>query len=66
MTALAEKIPTLTAHDRCDRCIAQANVCATMPSGSSVYLCSHHGRRFEPKLREQGAVLYDAFGLVSA
>ena len=39
---IREYVP-LTASDRCDRCGAQAFVRATMPNGSDLLFCRHHG-----------------------
>ena len=44
--------PPLTAADRCDRCTAQAYIRVTMPSGSELLFCAHHGHAYETKLRE--------------
>jgi hypothetical protein len=56
MTAIAEP---LTALDRCDRCGAQAYVRVTMPTGSDLIFCAHHGREYAPKLLELDAVILD-------
>ncbi len=39
----------LTAHDRCDRCGAQAYVRATLPGGTELLFCAHHAREHAPK-----------------
>ena len=49
----------LVATDRCDRCGAQAYVRVTLLSGSELFFCAHHARRFESALREQAAEIYD-------
>jgi hypothetical protein len=49
----------LVAGDRCDRCGAQAYVRVTLNSGSELFFCAHHARRFESALREQAAEIYD-------
>ena len=49
----------LTAVDRCDRCGAQAYVRVTMPAGSELLFCAHHGREYAPKLRELDAAILD-------
>jgi hypothetical protein len=49
----------LTALDRCDSCGAQAYIRATLPSGSSLLFCAHHGRKNEEKLRGLGASWHD-------
>lgn len=40
---------TLTAHDRCDLCGAQAMVKAVMQAGDLLF-CGHHGRKFRTQL----------------
>jgi len=49
----------LTAADRCDRCGAQAYVRVTLPAGSELLFCAHHGREYAPKLRELDARILD-------
>ncbi len=49
----------LTALDRCDSCGAQAYIRATLPSGSALLFCAHHGRKNEEKLRGLGASWHD-------
>jgi hypothetical protein len=49
----------LTAVDRCDRCGAQAYVRVTLPAGSELLFCAHHGREYAPKLRELDAAILD-------
>jgi hypothetical protein len=49
----------LTALDRCDSCGAQAYIRATLPSGSALLFCAHHGRKNEDKLRGLGASWHD-------
>lgn len=49
----------LSALDRCDSCGAQAYIRATLPSGSSLLFCAHHGRKNEEKLRGLGATWHD-------
>lgn len=49
--------PELTAADRCDRCGAAAKLRAVLPSGGELLFCGHHGREFEPRLREMEAEL---------
>ncbi len=41
----------------CDRCPAAAAVRVQFPSGSLLMPCGHHGRRYAPALRDQGAVV---------
>jgi hypothetical protein len=42
---------TLTNADRCDRCGAQARVRVVLTSGDLLF-CAHHGKAYEPKLRD--------------
>jgi hypothetical protein len=49
----------LTAHDRCDRCSAQAYVRATMPGGADLLFCGHHGNAHRPSLLVAGASIHD-------
>ena len=51
--------PALTAHDRCDRCGAQAYVRATLPAGTELLFCGHHGNAHRPSLLVAGAELHD-------
>src|SRR5690606_29858484 len=53
----ADASPTLTGHDRCDRCSAAARVRAVLPSALDLVLCEHHARVHESRLREIGALL---------
>jgi hypothetical protein len=52
-------VEPLTAADRCDRCGAQAYVRVTLPAGSELLFCAHHGREYAPKLRELDAAILD-------
>ena len=49
----------LTAHDRCDRCGAQAYVRATLPGGTDLLFCGHHGNAHRPSLLVAGASIHD-------
>ena len=49
----------LTAQDRCDRCGAQAYVRATLPNGTALLFCGHHGNAHRPSLLVAGASLHD-------
>ncbi len=51
--------PLLTAADRCDRCGAQAYVLATLPGGSELLFCGHHGNEHRPALLKAGAAIVD-------
>ena len=57
MTTLISR--PLVATDRCDRCGAKAYVRVTLQSGSELFFCAHHARRFESALREQAVEIYD-------
>lgn len=52
-------VEPLSAVDRCDRCGAQAYVRVTLPAGSELLFCAHHGREYAPKLRELDAAISD-------
>lgn len=52
----------LTAADRCDACGAPAQIVATLPTGSSLLFCGHHGRANALGLQRAGAVLADSSG----
>lgn len=43
-----------TAHDRCDKCGAQAKARVTMESGNDLLFCSHHINALESGLAAQG------------
>ena len=49
----------LTNLDRCDRCGAQAYVRATLPGGTELLFCGHHGNAHRPSLLVAGASLHD-------
>ena len=51
--------PVLTLSDRCDSCGAQAFVRATMPSGTQLLFCGHHGNAHRASLLGAGADLLD-------
>ena len=55
----ASRTTPLTAHDRCDRCGAQAYVRATLPGGTELLFCGHHGNAHRPSLLIAGATLHD-------
>ncbi len=44
MGAVTTTTSPLTAHDRCDRCGAQAYVRVVLPAGELLF-CAHHARR---------------------
>jgi hypothetical protein len=41
---LTLEAPRLTAHDRCDRCGAQAYVKVRLEAGGELMFCAHHAR----------------------
>lgn len=45
--------PSLTAHDRCDRCGAQAYV-RWVKAAQDIVTCNHHSNKFEASLIAQG------------
>lgn len=49
----------LAVADRCDRCGARAYLRATLPSGSELLFCGHHGASVRARLLLDGAVLHD-------
>lgn len=49
----------LTVMDRCDRCGSRAYVRATLPGGSELLFCGHHGNAHRPALLVAGADLQD-------
>lgn len=52
----------LTAHDRCDRCGAQALVEATDGPQKQLLFCGHHGRKYVPALVKAGWVVFNETG----
>ncbi len=57
--AIHDTPPPLTAQDRCDRCGAQAYVRATLPGGTELLFCGHHGNEHRPALLKAGAAIVD-------
>ncbi|WP_195909260.1 hypothetical protein [Microlunatus sp. Gsoil 973] len=55
----------LTAADRCDRCGAQAYVRVTMPGGSQLLFCAHHGKEHADKLRQVALKIHDETSRIS-
>ena len=49
----------LTAHDRCDRCGAQAYVRVTLPSGGELLFCAHHSKAHFDKLHQVALNIHD-------
>lgn len=56
MTAALASAPSFTALDRCDRCGAQAQVRAVLPTGELLF-CGHHGRRHADALARVGVAV---------
>ena len=50
---------SLTLSDRCDSCGAQAFLRATMPTGTALLFCGHHGNAHRASLLGAGAALHD-------
>ncbi|MFC7374318.1 hypothetical protein ACFQS2_11540 [Brachybacterium sp. GCM10030267] len=48
---LTLEAPRLTAHDRCDRCGAQAYVKVRLEAGGELMFCAHHARAHEDALK---------------
>jgi len=55
----------LTAADRCDRCGAQAYVRVTMPGGSQLLFCAHHGKEHADKLKQVALNIHDETSRIS-
>lgn len=51
--------PPLSAADRCDRCGAQAYIRVSMPGGSELLFCAHHGREHADKLKQVAIDIHD-------
>ncbi|GAB3418699.1 DUF7455 domain-containing protein [Flindersiella endophytica] len=51
--------PPLSAADRCDRCGAQAYIRVSMPGGSELLFCAHHGREHADKLKQVATDIHD-------
>ena len=52
----------LTAHDRCDRCGAQAYLRVHLASGNELLFCAHHAREHGEKLRTIAVNVHDETG----
>lgn len=63
MVSTLEAQMALTAHDRCDRCGAQAVARATLSSGSHLLFCGHHLRAHEARLRQVARIDVSRSGL---
>ena len=61
-TGVVTKVPDtapLTAHDRCDRCGAQAYVSVHLTSGAPLLFCGHHYAANEAGLQLAALVIRD-------
>ena len=56
---LTLEAPRLTAHDRCDRCGAQAYVKVVLQAGGELMLCAHHARAHSDALRPLASEVID-------
>ncbi|MDO5646093.1 MAG: hypothetical protein Q4G21_10480 [Dermabacter sp.] len=57
---------TLTAHDRCDRCGAQAYVKFELLAGGELLFCAHHARANEHALATIASRVADDTGHLEA
>jgi hypothetical protein len=58
--------PPVTPADRCDRCGARAAIRATLPGGSDLLFCAHHGRQHAAKLKSVAIDIHDEDGVLGA
>lgn len=49
----------LSAHDRCDRCGAQAYLRAVMANGFELLFCAHHAKKYQDGLASAAARIDD-------
>jgi ribosomal protein L37E len=56
----------LNAHDRCDRCGAQAYLRVILASGGELLFCAHHGKKYEERLRSVAAEIHDESSKLAA
>lgn len=54
---MLEDMVSFTAHDRCDRCMAQAYVQAEKDGLTELLFCLHHVREFRTSLLDAGWTL---------
>jgi hypothetical protein len=59
MNTTTVEAPRLTAHDRCDRCGAQAYVKFVLAAGGELMFCAHHARAHADALRPQSTEVID-------
>lgn len=55
----------LNAHDRCDRCGAQAYIRAVLSAGGELLFCVHHSRQVKDALQPQTQVWDDQSALLN-
>lgn len=58
MIEAPETTKVITAHDRCDRCIAKAVYMVVFNNGD-LYFCAHHFREHEDSFMESALDIYD-------
>ncbi len=56
---------SLNIADRCDRCGAQAYVRVTLPGGSELLFCKHHGNEHADKLKQVALDIHDESSKIS-
>jgi hypothetical protein len=64
-TATEPTVPSFTAHERCDRCGAQAFVRAVLTTGDLLF-CAHHGREFGTGLAAVALLVEDGTAAINA
>lgn len=58
--------PPVSPADRCDRCGARAAIRATLPGGSDLFFCAHHGRQHAAKLKTVAIEIHDDSGALDS
>jgi hypothetical protein len=59
-------VPPTSPAERCDRCGARAAIWATLPGGSDLVFCAHHGRQHADRLRAVAVEIRDDEGVLGA
>jgi hypothetical protein len=59
-------VQALSPAERCDRCGARAAIRATLPGGSDLVFCAHHGRQHADRLRAVAVEICDDEGVLGA
>jgi hypothetical protein len=59
-------VQALSPAERCDRCGARAAIRATLPGGSDLVFCAHHGRQHADRLRAVAVEIRDDEGVLGA